>query len=251
MFSRRAIAGLLGGLVLGLIQGNAQAEQVLVAVASNFTGTIKAVAEAFEQETGHEVVLSFGSTGKHYAQIRHGAPFHAFFAADVKHPRLLEADGEAVAGTRFTYAIGRLVLWSPEPARVDENGDVLADGDFEHLAIANPRLAPYGAAARQVLEARGLWQRLQPRLVRGENIGQAYQYVQSGAAELGFVAYSQIRDPTAPMPGSAWVVPEALYTPIAQQAVLLEDTPAARAFLEFVRGERARRIIEAHGYAVE
>jgi molybdate transport system substrate-binding protein len=252
MHFRKPTAAILVAVALSLAQGQGQAlgDEVLVVVASNFAGAIKAIAERFEQQTGHDVVLSFGSTGKHYAQIRHGAPYHAFFAADMQRPRLLEEEGRIVPGSRFTYAFGRLVLWSPQADRVDPHGEVLASGGFARLAIANPRLAPYGAAAQQVLEARGLWDTLQPRLVRGENIGQTYQYVQSGAAELGFVAYSQVRTPDAEPAGSAWIVPETLYQPIEQQAVLLKDTPAARAFMAFVRSEAAAGIIEGYGYGV-
>ena len=247
---RKLPATLLATIACVLAQGPAVADEILVAVASNFTGAIKALAERFEQETGHDVVLSFGSTGKHYAQIRHGAPYHAFFAADVERPRLLEEEGRIVPGSRFTYAFGKLVLWSPDAGVVDAGGDVLAAGDFQRLAIANPRLAPYGTAAQQVLEARGLWADLQPRLVRGENIGQTYQYVKSGAAPLGFVAYSQIRTPDSEPSGSAWLVPEDLYSPIEQQAVLLKDTPAARAFMAFLRSGEAGRMIQDFGYGV-
>ena len=251
MHFRKPTAAILAAVALSLAQGQAMADEVLVAVASNFTGAIKALGERFEQQTGHDVVLSFGSTGKHYAQIRHGAPYHAFFAADVQRPRLLEEEGRIVPGSRYTYAFGRLVLWSPQANRVDANGEILATDGFGRLAIANPRLAPYGVAAQQVLEARGLWDTLQPRLVRGENIGQTYQYVQSGAAALGFVAYSQIRTPETGPAGSAWIVPEDLYAPIEQQAVLLKDTPAARAFMDYVRSEDATGIIEGYGYGVD
>ncbi|MBD3620542.1 MAG: molybdate ABC transporter substrate-binding protein [Chromatiales bacterium] len=250
MFSRKKLAALFAAITLTLAQGQAMADEILVAVASNFTGAIKALAARFEQETGHAVVLSFGSTGKHYAQIRHGAPYHAFFAADVQRPRLLEEEERIVPGSRHTYAFGRLVLWSLQADRVDTQGKVLATDGFARLAVANPRLAPYGTAAQQVLEARGLWDTLQPRLVRGENIGQTYQYVQSGAAELGFVAYSQIRTPDTEPAGSAWIVPEDLYAPIEQQAVLLKDTPTARAFMAFMRSEEAAGIIEGYGYGV-
>lgn len=250
MSLRKQLAALCGTLVFTLAGSQAMADEVLVAVASNFTGVIKTIAGRFEQATGHAVVLSFGSTGKHYAQIRHGAPYHAFFAADLQRPRLLEEEGRIVPGSRYTYAFGRLVLWSPQADRVDALGGVLATDGYARLAVANPRLAPYGAAAQQVLEARGLWDTLQPRLVRGENIGQTYQYVQSGAAELGFVAYSQIRTPDTEPAGSAWIVPEDLYAPIEQQAVLLKDTPAARAFMAFVRSEEAAGIIEGYGYGV-
>ena len=250
MSFRKKLAVFIGAVTVTLAQGQAVADEVLVAVASNFTGAIKAIAERFEQETGHDVVLSFGSTGKHYAQIRHGAPYHAFFAADVQRPQLLEAEGRIVPGSRITYAFGKLVLWSPDANRVDAEGVVLAAGEFSRLAIANPRLASYGVAAQQVLEGRGLWDELQPRLVRGENIAQSYQYVKSGAAELGFVAYSQVRTPDTEPAGSAWIVPEDLYAPIEQQAVLLQDTPAARAFMHYVRSDEAAGIIEGYGYGV-
>jgi len=226
----------------------AEPEPVRVAVASNFADALAAIAGQFESETGYRLTLSSGSTGKHYAQIRNGAPFDAFFAADAQRPQLVEEQGLAVPDSRFTYALGRLVLWSPEPGYVDPEGAVLERGGFRHLAIANPRLAPYGKAAQEVLQARGLWERLGPRLVRGENIGQAYQFVSSGNAALGFVAWSQLQRPGQPPWGSLWKVPQALYTPIQQQALLLRDRPVARSFLAFVRSEPALKIIRDYGY---
>ncbi len=227
----------------------AVADEIRVAVASNFATTSEAIAQRFEETSGHQVTLVFGSTGKHYAQIRNGAPFEAFLAADERHPEMLESDGSAVPGSRFTYAIGRLVLWSPEAGYVDAEGLVLEGSDFRHLAIANPKLAPYGRAAQEVLRSRGLWEGLQRRLVRGENISQAFQFVKSGNAELGFVALSQVTSPERqPETGSRWPVPEGLHTPIRQQAVLLEDSAATRAFGEFVRSEEARSIIRSFGY---
>jgi len=227
----------------------AVADEIRVAVASNFATTSEAIAQRFEETSGHQVILVFGSTGKHYAQIRNGAPFEAFLAADERHPEMLESDGSAVPGSRFTYAIGRLVLWSPEAGYVDAEGLVLEGSDFRHLAIANPKLAPYGRAAQEVLRSRGLWEGLQRRLVRGENISQAFQFVKSGNAELGFVALSQVTSPERqPETGSRWLVPEGLHTPIRQQAVLLEDSDATRAFGEFVRSEEARSIIRSFGY---
>ncbi|MHC4108813.1 MAG: molybdate ABC transporter substrate-binding protein, partial [Planctomycetota bacterium] len=201
-----------------------------------------------EAETGHRVVLTFGSTGKHYAQIVNGAPFDAFLAADVRHPQMLEQEGVAVAGSRFTYAVGRILLWSPMPDYVDPEGMVLETGDFRHLALANPKLAPYGRAARQVLEARGLWPGLEKRTVRGENIAQAYQFVGSGNAELGFVARSQVVRPGAPPVGSWWEIPPDLHSPIEQQAVLLTDDATARAFVDFIRSAAGIDIIRTHGY---
>jgi molybdate transport system substrate-binding protein len=235
-------------LLLGLVVVPVAAEEIRVAVASNFANAIKEIAARFERQSGHRVTLVFGSTGKHYAQIHNGAPFDAFFAADVLRPERLEREGGAIRGSRFTYAFGRLVLWSPDSEQVDARGEVLSDSRFRHLAIANPRLAPYGRAARQVLENRGLWTRLRSRLVRGENIAQTFQFVHSGSAELGFVALSQIQQPERPLPGSHWNVPLSLYQPIEQQAVLLRDGTAAREFLAFTRGAEARAIIGAHGY---
>lgn len=226
----------------------AAAAEIRVAVATNFKGAMSAVADRFEAATGHEVTLSFGSTGSHYAQIVNGAPFHAFFAADARRPERLEAEGIAVAGSRFTYAIGRLTLWSPREGYVDSEGRVLARAHFRRLAIANPKLAPYGEAARQALDALGLWERLAPQLVRGENVGQTFQFVASGNAELGFVAWSQIRQPGRQTEGSYWQVPRDLHSPIEQQAVLLDDADAARELLAFVRGAEASTLIRHFGY---
>ena len=231
-----------------LISGQAMADEIRIAVASNFAGAIKAAVGLFEAESGHRVTLAFGSTGKHYAQIRNGAPFDAFFAADARRPELLEKESLAIAGSRFTYAVGKLVLWSPATAYVDSQGKVLKQGTFRHLAIANPELAPYGIAAREVLTEHGLWDKLERRLVRGENISQAFQFVASGNAQLGFVAWSQVKRPGHVVKGSYWDVPPALYSPIEQQAVLLKDTEAGRAFMSFMRSEKAIRIIRDHGY---
>ena len=231
-----------------LIPGQAMADEIRVAVASNFAGAIRAAVDLFEADSGHSVTLAFGSTGKHYAQIRNGAPFDAFFAADARRPELLEKEGLAIAGSRFTYAVGKLILWSPVAAYVDHQGEILKQGTFRHLAMANPELAPYGVAAREVLMERGLWEKLEKRLVRGENISQAFQFVASGNAELGFVAWSQVQRPGHRLEGSFWDVPARLYTPIEQQAVLLKDTGAGRAFMSFMRSEKAIRIIHDHGY---
>lgn len=244
-----SLLGLLA-LCVSITGSAASAAQVRVAVASNFAGAMEGLTADFEAATGHRVSLSFGSTGKHYAQIRHGAPYDAFFAADARRPRLLEEEGHGVPGSRFTYAIGRLVLWSPREGLVDDGGAVLRGAGFRHLAIANPRLAPYGRAAREVLEALGLWPGLRGRLVQGENIAQTFQFVASGNADLGFVALSQVRGPGGDREGSQWEVPPELFAPIAQEAVLLRDHPAARDFLEFVRSDRARALIRAYGYEV-
>lgn len=230
------------------VAGDCAADEIRVAVATNFFGAMNAVVERFEQTSGHRVLVSSGSTGGHYAQIKNGAPFEAFFAADTERPRLLETEGLIVPGSRFLYAIGRVALWSSRPNYVDADGKVLETGEFLHLAIANPDLAPYGAAAREVLMARGVWDRLQPRLVTGQDIGQAYGFVQTGNAELGFVAWAQLRQPRGEIAGSYWLVPESLHRPIEQEAVLLRDVRAARALLEFVKSPEAREIIRSYGY---
>lgn len=226
----------------------AVAEEVQVAVAANFLTAAQTLATTFEKDSDHEITIVPGSTGKHYAQIRNGAPFDAFLAADALRPTLLENDDLAAKGSRFTYAIGDLVLWSPIDAYVDSEGEVLDRGQFQHLGMANPDLAPYGYAAREAMESLGLWQELQDRAVRGESVGQAFQFVASGNAELGFVAMSQITKPGQEVRGSYWQVPQKLYTPIEQQAVLLTDNDAARDFLEFLRSSEARVIIRQSGY---
>jgi len=226
----------------------AQAAELRIAVATNFSRTATVLAEQFEQQTGHRVRLAFGSTGKHFAQITHGAPFELFFAADERRPALLENEGIAVLGTRFTYAQGRLLLWSPDENLIDTQGDVLATGNFRKLAIANPKLAPYGQAAYEVLQARGLWKKLRPRVVRGENIGQTYQFVRTGNAQLGFVAAAQVFSDEGKVTGSYWEPPQSLYTPIIQQAVIIKDTPTARSFIQFIKNEAARALIQEHGY---
>jgi molybdate transport system substrate-binding protein len=228
--------------------GTASADEIRIAVATNFSSTMADLVTRFEASSDHTVLVSTGSTGNQYAQIKNGAPFAAFFAADARRPELLEEEGVAIPGSRFTYAVGRIALWSPRADYVDAEGRVLETGRFRHLAIANPELAPYGAAARAVLQRRGLWDALEGRLVQGQDIGQAYSFVFSGNAELGFVAYSQLRRPGQLIEGSYWLVPETLHQPIEQQAVLLEDLPAARAFLEFVKSAEARAIIRVYGY---
>jgi molybdate transport system substrate-binding protein len=224
------------------------ADALRVAVASNFSEAAKEIATHYEQRSGQRLILIFGSTGKHYAQIKHGAPFDIFFAADARRPKLLEEEGVAIAGSRFTYARGRLVLWSPRKSFVDKQGRILQTGQFTRLAIANPKLAPYGRAAQEVLQAKGLWKVLRQRMVRGENIGQTYQFVKSGNAELGFVAYSQIKRSNQPITGSYWLVPQRLYQPIEQQVILLRDSLVIREFLTYLQGPEAQTIIQAYGY---
>ncbi|MFK5893956.1 MAG: molybdate ABC transporter substrate-binding protein [Pseudomonadota bacterium] len=228
--------------------GQAKADNINVAVASNFTDAIKSIVKNFEVDTGHKVTLIFGSTGKHYAQIINGAPFDIFFAADTKRPKLLDKAGIAQSGSRFTYAMGKLVLWSPKPGYVDKHGNVLGRGNFRHLAIASPKLAPYGRAAQEILQERGLWDSLRLRMVRGENIGQTFNFVKSGNVDLGFVAYSQVKRPNQPITGSFWQVPETLYSPIEQQVILLKDNKTARALLSFVKSKRSLEIIRGFGY---
>ena len=228
-----------------------QAAEVQVAVAANFARPLEAIAQGFTAATSHTLKISAGPTGKFYSQIVAGAPFEVLLAADDETPKRLIAAGHGVAGSSFTYAIGALVLWSAQPGLVDEQGAVLAAGRFRHLAIANPKTAPYGAAALEVLKARGLLDALAPKFVTGESIAQAYQFVATGNAELGFVALSQISQPGKPAGGSHWRVPGHLHSPIRQDAVLLEageKNPAAAALLAWLKGADARRVIESFGY---
>lgn len=218
-------------------------------MASNFASTARILAKDFEDLSGHRVTLVSGSTGKHYAQIRAGAPFDVFLAADEARPRLLEGEGRIVAGTRFTYALGRLVLWSAVGGLVDSEVPLLERPDrFSFLAIANPTLAPYGRAAREVLEAWGIWSSLEGKIVQGENVAQAFQFVKSGNAEVGLVAWSQVKELGDSLPGSYRVVPRDLYAPIEQQAVLLRDTRAGRKFVEYLQSPSVRQLIQSHGY---
>lgn len=229
----------------------AHADEVRVAVAANFSAPAQSIAADFEKATGHTVALSVGSTGKLTAQIGNGAPYEVLLAADSDTPVRLEADGLAVAGSRFTYAIGKLVLWSPRPGVVDAKGQVLGSDRFTHLAICNPALAPYGAAAIQALRALGLYDRVAPRLVQGESVAQAYQFVASGNAELGLVALSQVTEEGRLREGSAWIVPQPLYAPLRQDAVLLapgRNRAAARAWLAWLWQPAAQAIIRSYGY---
>ncbi|MFQ5449500.1 MAG: molybdate ABC transporter substrate-binding protein [Nitrospinaceae bacterium] len=240
--------------VLGLDSGAAGGE-VRAAVAANFFNPLKAIAVAFEKQTRHRVDIISGSTGKLYAQVTHGAPFDLLLAADSRRPRLLVKKGFAVPGSRFTYAVGRLTLWSPDPGRIAGKGpSVLRENHFNHLAMANPKTAPYGKAALQTLRKLGIWEQVGRRVVRGENIGQAFQFVASGNAELGFVALSQVLDPKHKEKGSRWDVPPSFHDPIVQDMVLLKpgrSNPAARAFAKFIRGSIAREIITGYGYSLE
>jgi molybdate transport system substrate-binding protein len=232
------------------------AEDINVAVAANFVGTLKALKTPFEEASGHRLKVSSGSSGRFYAQIKNGAPFHVFFSADQVTPKRLEADGFVVAGSRFTYAVGALALWSANPELIIDGAQVLRRGEFNKLALANPKLAPYGVAAIDVLTRLGLREATRGKWVQGENIAQTYQFVSTGNAELGFVALSQINtqgqaNQGRAMQGSTWLIPTELYRPIMQDAVLLrrgQANQAARALLRFVRSSKARATIEAHGY---
>lgn len=239
-------------VLLACAAGTCQAADVVVAVAANFAGPLARIAEGFSAATGHVLKVSAGPTGKFYTQIvAGGAPFEVLISADDETPRRLIAEGHAVAGSNFTYAIGQLVLWSATPGLVDDQGAVLAGGKFNKLAIANPKVAPYGAAALQVLKARGLTDAVTPRLVTGDSIAQAYQFVSTGNAELGFVALSQVAVPGKPVTGSVWRVPQTLYGEIRQDAVLLkagERNPAAQALLAYLKGDAARAVIASYGY---
>ena len=231
----------------------AAADSVRVAVAANFRAPMLKLADAFSQTTGHVAQLSFGSTGKLAAQIRNGAPFEVLLAADQQTPAQLETDDLAARGSRFTYAVGKLVLWSARDGFVDERGEVLRLAKFQHLALANPRLAPYGAAAMQVLNNLGLLPQLQPKLVYGESIAQAQQFVYSGNAELGMIAMSQVTQDGALTAGSMWVIPSQLYEPVRQDMVILaigKDNPAATALAAYLKSDGAKAIIRAYGYEI-
>jgi molybdate transport system substrate-binding protein len=238
--------------LLLLCTGATLADTATLAVASNFTPTLRQLAQLFEQNSGHELRISSASTGKLYAQITHGAPFDLFLAADTERPVRLERSGLTLPGSRLTYALGRLALWAPRIDGEPDPAHLLRSYQFEHLSLANPKTAPYGMAAQQTLQYMGLWEDLKPRLVRGENVGQAYQFVDSGAAQLGFVALSQLASQT--VPGYIWQVPSGFHQPIRQQAVLLKQADgntAARDFWTFLQSPPARRLIQEQGYGVE
>ena len=227
------------------------ADEVQVAVAANFTAPMQQIAALFEKDSGHKASLAFGATGKFYAQIANGAPFEILLAADDETPARIEKEGLGVAGSRFTYAVGKLVLWSANADFVDGAGAVLKTGNFKHLSLANPKAAPYGAAAIEAMTKLGVLAEITPRIVQGENISQAHQFVVSGNAELGFVALSQVYKDGKLSSGSMWSVPANLYQPILQDAVLLakgRDKPAASALLAYLKGDKARAIIKSYGY---
>jgi molybdate transport system substrate-binding protein len=240
-------------VVLAAIAHTAHAGEVQVAVAANFAGPIVKIGEGFAAATGHTLKVSSGATGKFYTQVISGAPFEVLIAADDETPRKLVAEGHAVSGTNFTYALGKLVLWSAQPGLVDAQGAVLGADHIRHVANANPKVAPYGAAGLEVIKALGLADKLTPKLVTGESIAQAYQFVATGNAELGFVALSQVAVPGKPVVGSHWVVPAHLYTEIRQDAVLLkagEANPAAKALLAYLGSDAGKAVIREHGYGL-
>jgi molybdate transport system substrate-binding protein len=235
--------------------GSARADEALVAVAANFAGAVEAIGKEFTQDTGHVLQVTTGATGKLYAQIGEGAPFAVLLSADAKTPAKLEEEGHAVPGTRFTYAVGKLSLWSADADRigVDPKAALTAPTTL-HVAIANPDLAPYGVAAREALTALGLWETIQPKIVMGENIGQTFSMVDSGAAQMGFIATSAIENPGSAPKGSHYDLPQDMFTPIRQDAVLLkagEGNQAAIAFLDYLKGDKARAIIASFGYGTE
>ena len=245
----RSLAALLAlGATLAV-----HAAEVQVAVAANFAGPMKALAADFEKATGHKAVLASGATGKFYAQIKSGAPFDVFLAADDETPAKLDREGATVPGSRFTYATGKLVLWSAKPDLVDAKGEVLKSGQFAHIALAAPKLAPYGAAAVETMTRLGVLARLEPKFVQGESIGQTFGFVSSGNAELGFVALSQVWENGKLKSGSAWTVPAELHSPIRQDAVLLargKDNAAAVALMAFLKSDAAKAVIRSFGYGI-
>jgi len=250
-FNLRRLLTLTAALALSAA---AQAEVVQIAVAANFTAPARALAEIFARTTGHEAKLSFGATGAFYTQIKNGAPFDILLAADDERPIRLEKEGDTVPGSRFTYAVGQLVLWSAKPGFVDGEGAVLKGGNFNKIAIANPKLAPYGAAAVETMDKLGLAAALTPKLVTGESIGQTYNFIATGNAELGFVALAQVLDGGKLKSGSMWVVPAKYHAPIIQDAVILKRAaanPAAKAWMALMRSPNTQDFIRSYGYEVK
>jgi molybdate transport system substrate-binding protein len=238
-------------MALGIGMCSAHADEVLVAVAANFTAPMQKIAPFFEKDTGHKARLSFGATGAFYAQIKNGGPFDVFLSADDETPLKLEKEGMTVPGTRFTYATGRLALWSKQAGVVDAKGDALRSGKVQRLALANPKLAPYGAAAIETINKLGLLKDLQPKFVQGDNIAQTFQFVNTENAQLGFVALSQVYADGKLTQGSAWVVPSSFHKPLQQGAVMLvngKNNPAALAFMAYLKSEKAKVIMKSFGY---
>ncbi len=252
IFRRNRLFAILS--LLTLAAAGVRAGEVQVAVAANFAVPLAKIGAGFTAATGHTLKVSAGPTGKFYAQILAGAPFEVLLAADDETPKRLVTVGQAVAGSDFTYALGKLVLWSAQPGLVDGQGAVLKSERFTHLAIANPKLAPYGTAAMEVLKARGLADALARKLVTAESIAQAFQFVSTRNAELGFVAFSQVAPPGRPAVGSYWLVPANLHRPIRQAAVLLRagaGNPAARALLDHLKSPAAQDVVRSFGYGID
>ena len=236
-----------------VMSSTARAGMIQVAVSANFTAPMQQIAANFEKETGNTVQLTFGATGKFYAQIKNGAPFEVLLAADDQVPERLAKEGFGVASSCFTYAIGKLVLWSATPNFVDSNGEVLKQGHFQHIAIANPTLAPYGAAAMDVIGKMGLLPTLQERIVLGDNVAQTQQFISTGNAELGFIALSQVLKDGKINGGSMWLVPPTLYHPIRQDAIILskgKGKPAVDALMTYLRSSKTTAIIKSYGYTL-
>ena len=250
MLPKKILSSALG-MILISFSLTTLADATIVAVASNFNKPMTEIAAAFEKATGHTAKLSFGSTGKFVTQIENGAPFEVFFSADETGPAKLESDGFAVNGSRRIYALGKLVLWSATPGLIDEQGQVLKTASFKHLAIADPKLAPYGAAAVDFMNKQHLLEKIEPLLVLGENSTQTQHFISTGNAELGFVALSQVIENGKISTGSGWIIPSDQHKPIKQALVLLnlgKDNPAALALLEFMKSDSALSIIQQYGY---
>ena len=250
---RLLLSSLSALLCAALAHGGAHAAEAQVAVATNFAEPIKAIAAVLHKTTGHTLKVSTGASGAFYTQIRNGAPFDVFLSADNERPEMLEKDGLAQPGTRFTYATGKLVLWSVKAGRVDGQGAVLKAADLGKVAHANPKTAPYGAAAVQVLDRLGLKQAITPRLVQGESIGQTFNFVKTGNADVGFVAMSQVLEGGRLKEGSMWVIPQTAYDPIRQDAVLLKKgagNEAAQALLKLLQSPNIKDLIRSYGYGI-
>jgi molybdate transport system substrate-binding protein len=236
-----------------LLTTQVAAEEVKIAVAANFTDASKIIAKLFEKQSGHTTKISYGSTGKLYSQIEHGAPFELFLAADTKRPIKAEKEGLAVADSHFVYAKGKLVLWSIKPGLFKEGESFLKSGEFKHIALANPKTAPYGQAAEQVMQQIDVLEKIRPKLVKGDSISQTFQFTATGNADAGFIALAQMKAWKGES-GSLWEIPSNYYAPIDQAAVLLkkgESNPAATDFLAFLKSDEAQAVIESYGYGVE
>ena len=234
-----------------LMTANAQAAEIKVAVASNFANVLKEIAVEFQKDTGHQLAITPGATGKFYAQISNGAPFDVFLSADDETPRKLAQEGKAIASSQFTYAIGRLALWSPNPEMIDKNADILKTDKFKFIAIANAKVAPYGQAAVQTMQKLGVLTKIEPRVVQGESISQTYQFVSTGNAQLGFVALSQIFENGKVKTGSAWIVPEEMHEQLKQDAVILQSckqTSVCQDLMDYLKSEKAKKMMASYGY---